>query len=129
MSKDVFTNKEQLCQSFWQSVKEQKLKAKNLKSNPPPPPHKASRVNFGRKLFPYNSCVIRYCLLPTVCSRPRPMEIFFYGISCVVAMNIFGILQTCVKDIWQCVRVPMISKFRRMEFENVFYVKNLKKIY
>ena len=30
MSKDVFTNKEQLCQSFWQSVKEQKFKAKKI---------------------------------------------------------------------------------------------------
>ena len=36
----MFTNKEQLCQSFWQSVKEQELKAKKI-----PPPLKASRVN------------------------------------------------------------------------------------
>ena len=56
------------------------------------------------------------------------MEVFFCSISCVVAMNIFGILQTCVKDIWLCLRVPMMSEFQSMKFENVFYVKNLKKI-
>ena len=73
--------------------------------------------------------VIRDCLLPSVCSHPCPMEVFFCGISCVVAMNIFGILLTCVKDIWLCLRVPMMSEFQSMKFENVFYVKNLKKIY
>ena len=36
MSKDVSTNKEQLCQSFWQSVKEQKFKAKKIDPTPPP---------------------------------------------------------------------------------------------
>ena len=30
VSKDVLTNKEQLYQSFWQSVKEQKFKAKKI---------------------------------------------------------------------------------------------------
>ena len=47
MSKDVFTNKEQLCQSFWQSVKEQKFKAKKIEGGfnlTPPLPLKASRV-------------------------------------------------------------------------------------
>ena len=49
MSKDVFTNKEQLCQSFWQSVKEQKFKAKKIERgvNLTPPPPKASRVKLS----------------------------------------------------------------------------------
>ena len=38
----MFTNKEQLCQSFWKSVKEQKFKAKSIERgadqfDPPPP--------------------------------------------------------------------------------------------
>ena len=44
----MFTNKEQLCQSFWQSVKEQKFKAKKIERGVqfnPPSPLKASRVN------------------------------------------------------------------------------------
>ena len=44
MSKYVLTNKEQFCQSFWQSVKEQKFKAKKLIDPPSPPPPKASRL-------------------------------------------------------------------------------------
>ena len=36
MSKDVSTNKEQLCQSFWQSVKEQKFKIKKIDPTPSP---------------------------------------------------------------------------------------------
>ena len=39
----MFTNKEQLCQSFSQSIKEQKFKAKKIEVTPPPP-LKASRV-------------------------------------------------------------------------------------
>ena len=41
MSKNVFRNKEQLGQSFWTSVKEQKFKAKKIEGinlTPPPPP-------------------------------------------------------------------------------------------
>ena len=49
MSKDVFTNKEQLCQSFWQSAKKQKFKAIKIEGGggqfDPTPPLKASRVN------------------------------------------------------------------------------------
>ena len=43
----MFTNKEQLCQSFWQSVKEQRFKAKKIEGGGQfaPPPLKASRVN------------------------------------------------------------------------------------
>ena len=42
VSKDMLTNKEQLYQSFWQSVKEHKFKAKKVEGgqfeSPPPPP-------------------------------------------------------------------------------------------
>ena len=40
------SNKEQLCQSFWQSVKEQKFKAKKIEGGQfDPHPLKASRIN------------------------------------------------------------------------------------
>ena len=49
----MFTNKEQLCQSFWQSVKKQKFKAKKIEGgsiwHPPPLPPKASRVKVKPK--------------------------------------------------------------------------------
>ena len=47
MSEEVFTNKEQLCQRFWLSVKEQKFKAKKIEGGSiwhPPTPFKASGV-------------------------------------------------------------------------------------
>ena len=44
MSKDVFTNKEQLCQSFCQSVKEQNFKAKKIEGERGGSTLKASRV-------------------------------------------------------------------------------------
>ena len=48
MSKDVIANKEQLCQSFCQSVKKQKAKVKKIGGvNLTPRPFEASRVNWG----------------------------------------------------------------------------------
>ena len=40
----MFTNKEQLCQSFWQLVKEQKFKAKKIEGGQFDTPLKASKV-------------------------------------------------------------------------------------
>ena len=67
MSKDVFTNKEQLCQSFWQSVKEQKFKAKKIEwgsiwPHPPPPPSRLLRLNGEDELNLEPSLVV--CTLP-----------------------------------------------------------------
>ena len=52
MSKDVFTNEKQLCQSLWQPVKKQKYKAKKNRGggvNLIPPTVKASRVNYAKQ--------------------------------------------------------------------------------
>ena len=80
VSKDVFTNKEQLCQSFWQSVKEQKFKAKKIKGGGSIwPPLKASRVKEWHKWFEYDIDGVLELVTQMDC---HVSEISFYWRTC-----------------------------------------------